>query len=178
VRDGLPQPKTRRLEATMAITLRRENPVKNQDVQVWDPFREMQSLLRFDPFREMRPLFSHFAGPDLSFNPAFEVKETKDAFIFKADVPDVKENDLDVSITGDRLMISGKREEEKKEENETVYAWERSYGAFTRTFVLPQGIDQSHIRAELKDGVLTLVLPKLAEVQPKKILIKSEKAKA
>lgn len=162
----------------MAITLRRDNPVKNQEVQQWDPFREMQSLLRFDPFREMRPFFGNYAYPDLTFNPAFEVKETKDAFIFKADIPGVKENDLEVNITGDRLMISGKREEEKKEENETVYAWERTYGAFTRSFMLPHGVDQGHIRAELKEGVLTLVLPKLAEVQPKKIAVKSEKVKA
>ncbi|MEW6434688.1 MAG: Hsp20/alpha crystallin family protein [Myxococcota bacterium] len=162
----------------MAITLRRETPVKNQDVQRWDPFREMQSLLRFDPFREMRPFFGNFASPEITFNPAFEVKETKDAFIFKADIPGVKESDLDVSITGDRLLISGKREEEKKEENETLYTWERTYGSFTRSFMLPQGIDQEHIRAELKEGVLTLVLPKLAEAQPRKIAVKSEKVKA
>lgn len=162
----------------MAITLRRDTPVKNQDVQQWDPFREMQNLLRFDPFREMRPFFGNYPLPDVNFNPAFEVKETKDAFIFKADIPGVKENDLEVSITGDRLMISGKREEEKKEENETVYAWERTYGTFTRSFMLPHGVDNSHIRAELKEGVLTLVLPKLAEVQPKKIAVKSEKVKA
>ncbi len=162
----------------MAITLRRENPMKSQDVQQWDPFREMQSLLRFDPFRELRPAWPAFTTPEAGFTPAFEVKEGKDAFIFKADIPGVRENDLDVSITGDRLQVTGKREEEKREETETVYTWERSYGAFTRSFMLPTGVDQAHIRAELKDGVLTLVLPKLADVQPKKIAVKSEKAKA
>jgi HSP20 family protein len=164
----------------MAITLRRENPVvKNPEIQSWDPFREMQSLLRFDPFREMPRLFNYnYNIPEIAFAPAFEVKETKDAFIFKADIPGVKENDLEVNVTGERLVISGKREEEKKEENETVYTWERSYGAFTRSFMLPQGVDTAHARAELKEGVLSLVLPKLPEVQPKKIAVKSEKVKA
>ncbi|MEW5742043.1 MAG: Hsp20/alpha crystallin family protein [Myxococcota bacterium] len=161
----------------MAITLRRESQPK-QEIQSWDPFREMQSLLRFDPFREMRPFFGNYTLPEVTFNPAFEVKETKDSFIFKADIPGVKEPDLDVSVTGDRLVISGKREEEKKEENETLYTWERSYGAFSRSFMLPQGVDTAHARAELKEGVLTLVLPKLPEVQPKKIAVKSEKVKA
>lgn len=163
----------------MAITLRRENaPVKTQEAQGWDPFREMQSLLRFDPFREMRPFFGSYNVPELNFSPAFEVKENKDSFIFKADIPGVKEADLDVNITGDRLMISGKREEEKKEESETMYTWERSYGSFSRSFVLPQGVDTAHARADLKEGVLTLVLPKLPEAQPKKIAVKSEKVKA
>jgi HSP20 family protein len=163
----------------MAITLRRENPVvKNPEIQSWDPFREMQSMLRFDPFRELPRFFNYNLPEAINFAPAFEVKETKDAFIFKADIPGVKENDLEVSVTGDRLVISGKREEEKKEENETVYTWERSYGAFTRSFMLPQGVDTAHARAELKEGVLALVLPKLPEVQPKKIAVKSEKVKA
>jgi HSP20 family protein len=161
----------------VAITLRTENPAK-QEIQAWDPFREMQALLRFDPFREMRPFFGGYALPDMAFNPAFEVKETKDAFLFKADLPGVKESDLEVTVTGDRLVISGKREDEKKEKNETLYTYERSYGAFTRSFMLPQGADTTHAHAELKDGVLTLVLPKLPEVQPKKIAVKSEKVKA
>ncbi|GMU58553.1 MAG: heat-shock protein [Myxococcaceae bacterium] len=162
----------------MAITLRRETPAKAQEVQAWDPFREMQSLLRFDPFREMRPFFNNYPAPEVAFNPAFEVKETKEAFLFKADLPGVKEPDLEVSVTGDRLIISGKREEEKQEQSETLYTWERSYGAFTRSFMLPQGVDLEHARAELKEGVLSLVLPKLPEVQPKKIAVKSEKVKA
>jgi HSP20 family protein len=130
----------------------------------WDPFAEMAEL----PAYEMKT----------AFMPAFDVKETKDRFLFKADMPGIKEADLEINLTGDRLCIAGKREMEKKEEKETYYAYERTYGSFSRAFTLPTGVDVEHIKAELKDGVLTVMLPKLPEAQPKKIELKSEKVKA
>lgn len=143
--------------------------------QQWDPFQEMRSLLSWDPFRAMR--LPAMAEPQ--FMPAFEVKETKEGFLFKADVPGVKEADLDVQLTGDRLLISGKRESEHTDKNDTFYAYERSYGSFQRSFTLPQGVDAAHARAELKEGVLTILLPRSPEAQPKKIAVKAQdKAKA
>jgi HSP20 family protein len=103
------------------------------------------------------------------------VKETNEAFVFKADVPGLKEDDLEISLTGNRLTVSGKRDEERRDENERFFAYERSYGTFTRTFTLPDGVDTEHVNADLKDGVLTLTLPKRPEVQPKKIQLKSGK---
>jgi HSP20 family protein len=137
----------------------------------WEPSRLMRALFGWDPFREMTPYVPE--PPNAAFIPAFEVKETKDAFVFKADMPGVKESDLDVTITGTRLSISGKRETEKSENTDTFYAYERSYGSFTRAFTLPEGCDANSVRAELKDGVLHLVLPKKPEVQPKKIAVKT-----
>jgi HSP20 family protein len=136
----------------------------------WDPFRMMRDLLRWDPFSEMLP----YAGGERGFifTPQFEVKESPDAYIFKADLPGVKEDDLDISVTGNRLTVSGKREAEERQENETYYAYERQYGTFTRTFTLPEGVDSEHVQADLRDGVLTLRVPKLPEMQPKKINLK------
>ena len=135
----------------------------------WEPFRAMRDLLRWDPFAEMAP----FAGMgELQYVPQFDVKETRDAYVFKADMPGVKESELDISLSGNRLTVSGKREAEERSESDTYYAFERSYGTFTRSFTLPEGIDQDHVNAELKNGVLTLVLAKLPEAQPKKISIK------
>ncbi|HZS40727.1 MAG TPA: Hsp20/alpha crystallin family protein [Polyangia bacterium] len=135
----------------------------------WDPFRMMRDLLRWDPFSEMLP----YAGAErLGFVPQFEVKETPDAYIFKADLPGVKEQDLEISVTGNRLSVSGKREQEERQENETFYAYERAYGSFTRSFTLPEGVDADHVQADLREGVLTLTVPKLPEMQPKKINIK------
>ena len=135
----------------------------------YDPFRAMRELLRWDPFKEMTPMWpSELQG---EFVPAFEVKENKDSFLFKADVPGVKEGDLDISVTGNRL--TGTRSEEKEEKNETYYASERRYGSFTRSYTLPEGADLEHIHADLKAGVLTVAVPKLAEAQPKKIAVKS-----
>jgi len=139
---------------------------------VLDPARWLSRMMGWDPFREMAPLF-----PDtrLTFEPAFEIKETKDGYLFKADVPGIKEPDLDVSVTGNRLTIRGKREEEKEDKSETYYAYERSYGSFTRSFTLPESVDTSAVRAELKDGVLAISIPKTAEAQPKKIPVATKK---
>ncbi len=140
----------------------------------WDPFRMMRDLLRWDPFSEMTP----FAGIDrgLAFMPQFEVKETQDAYVFKADLPGVKDADLDISVTGNRLTVSGRREQEERQEGETYYALERTYGSFTRTFTLPEGVDADHVSADLRDGVLTLKVPKKPEAQPKKIELKAGQA--
>lgn len=137
-----------------------------------DPFSQMQELLGLDPFEAMTQLLGGTRGAAApSFIPAFEVKETKDAFIFKADLPGVQEKDLDISLTGDRLVVSGKRESEKREENERYFAYERNFGSFSRAFTLPEGVDADHIAADLKDGVLNLTLPKKPEVQPKRIQV-------
>lgn len=135
----------------------------------WDPFTQMRELMGWDPFETMTQLLGSGQREALRFVPAFEVKETKDAFIFKADLPGVQENNLDISLTGGRLVVSGKRETEKRDENERYFAYERSFGSFSRAFTLPEGVDAEHISAELKDGVLHLVLPKVPEVQPRRI---------
>lgn len=134
----------------------------------WDPFRMMRELLRWDPFSEMAPMW----GERAAFSPSFEVKETGNEYVFKADLPGVKEEDIDISVTGNRLTVSGHREAEERQDGETYFTVERSYGAFTRAFTLPEGVDADHVQAELKNGVLTLVLPKRPELQPKKINLK------
>lgn len=137
----------------------------------WDPFRWARTMMRFDPFRGS--LLPAWPEGTASFMPAFEVKETKEGFLFKADVPGVKENDLEITMTGNRLVINGKREAEKEEKTDTYYSCERSYGAFTRAFTLPEGIDPAKIHAELKSGVLTLLVPHGVHTQPKKISVKT-----
>jgi HSP20 family protein len=134
----------------------------------WDPFRMMRDLMSWDPFREMTPFTPQIPA---GFMPSFEVKETKEAYVFKADVPGVKESDLNVTVTGNRLTVAGKREEEKKEHTDAYYTYERSYGDFSRSFTLPEGVDMSSVNADLKEGVLTLSVKKTPEAQPKKIEI-------
>jgi HSP20 family protein len=142
----------------------------------YDPFRAMRELMRWDPFKEMEPLW----GPDLpsEFAPAFEVKENEGSFLFKADVPGVKENDIEITVAGNRLTISGMRNEEKEEKSETYYSCERKYGTFTRSYTLPEGADLEHVHADLKAGVLTVGVPKLPALQPKKITVKAAPTKA
>jgi HSP20 family protein len=152
--------------------------VRNQDTgrpiarkTEWDPTAWARELLRWDPFREMVPAFPDL--PTAVFAPAFEIKENKDGFVFKADVPGVSDKDLEIQRTGNRLTIGGKRESEREEKNETYYTMERTYGSFTRSFTLPDGVDGDHIHADLSNGVLTIVVPKTPEAQPQKIVVKS-----
>ena len=150
-------------------------PVFNE----WDPFAGLRNLLRwgggsFDPFREMIPVFE--ASSQLpAYLPAFEVKETKEGYVFKADVPGVKEEDLKVTLAGNRLTISGKREEEKKQQDETYYCYERSYGTFSRAFTLPEGTDGDKIHAEMNNGQLSILVPKKAEQVAKEVKVNGAK---
>ena len=152
--------------------------------RAWDPLERMTEGMAISPLDIVGRMFG---GRDLGevFTPAFEVKETKDAYIFKADLPGVKEEDVEVTVTGNRIQVSGKREEEKQEENERFYAYERNYGSFSRSFTLPEGVDSENVDAGLTNGVLSLRIGKKPEIQPKRIQLgrshgnqKGDKAKA
>ncbi len=132
-----------------------------------DPARFFSRMMGWDPFREMAPFFTE--EQRFTFDPAFEVKETKDGYTFKADVPGVNLADIDVALKGNRLTISGKREAEKEDKGDTYYTFERSYGSFARSFTLPEGINENGIVADLRDGVLSVLVPKTPEAMPKKI---------
>lgn len=140
----------------------------------WDPFRMMREMVRWDPFREMAPIF----GADTAgFYPAFDIKETKDGFLFTADLPGIKAQDLNVTVEGTRLQVSGKRESEREEKTDTYYASERSFGSFVRSFTLPQGADGKSVRADLNEGVLTIAIGKSPESQPRQIAVTSATTK-
>lgn len=112
-------------------------------------------------------------GIDQELRPAVEVKETPTTFEFKLDVPGIQEKDLDVSLAGNRLSISGKREAESKEDTETYHTYERRFGSFTRSFSLPEEVDTSKIGAVLKDGVLAVTVTKAPEARAKRIDVKT-----
>jgi HSP20 family protein len=133
----------------------------------WDPFRVIDTLLR-------PALFSgDWSGlaANTEFMPRFDVQETKDAFVFRADLPGVKEEDVDVSLNGSQLTIAGKREEETREGEGRYYAMERTQGSFARSFSLPDMVDAEHVSADLRNGVLTVSIPKSPEAQPKRISV-------
>jgi HSP20 family protein len=90
----------------------------------------------------------------------FDISESKDAFIFKADLPGMKQEEIEITTTGNRLEVSGKHEEEHESTDDRLYWYERQYGRFARSFTLPEGADLEHTTSDLKDGVLTLVVPK------------------
>lgn len=86
-------------------------------------------------------------------------------------MPEVKKEDIKINLQNDVLTISGERKQEKKQENENELRVESCYGAFSRSFVLPSNVDASGIRAESRDGVLRVHIPKAARAQAKAIPI-------
>jgi HSP20 family protein len=129
-----------------------------------DPYSLARELLGWDPFFTTRPLSA--------FAPAFEVKETNEAFVLKADLPGVEEKDLDVAVHHGVLTVSGARAAEDRKEGESFAIYERQYGSFSRSFSLPDVADAERVEAKLESGVLTLSIAKKAEAKPRKIAIK------
>jgi HSP20 family protein len=107
--------------------------------------------------------------------PAVDITEDDQAYKIAAELPGMSEKDIDISLTGDLLVLKGEKRQEREEKEKNRYLSERSYGAFQRSFALPEGIDRDKIAAEFSKGVLTLTLPKTpaAQKQQKKIEVKA-----
>jgi HSP20 family protein len=133
----------------------------------WDPFQEMRSFFNLSV---LRTIWTE------EFNPAFEVKESRDGYLFRADVPGVKESDLEINLHGAKLHISGRRVRDHHEAHDTVHTWERGYGTFQRVFTLPTGVDVDQAKAELTEGVLTVRVPRADTNSPRKISVTSTRA--
>lgn len=108
--------------------------------------------------------------PDWS--PAVDIVESPEEFLVKAELPDVKKEDIKVSIHNGQLRIEGERKQEKEEKDKKYHRVERFYGSFVRTFVLPENVDETKLTAELKDGTLVVHLPKSQKVPPKAVEVK------
>jgi HSP20 family protein len=151
---------------------RRNEPERGGEVapygqQPWTPLRVMNELLRWDPFGD----YGNAALARVGFVPSFDVRETKDAYVFTADLPGMREEDIDLSLTGNTLTVSGRREAEETQDGDQWYFSERSHGEFRRSFSLPEGGDPNRASAEFKNGVLRITVPKRPEVQPRRIAL-------
>lgn len=161
----------------MSKLMRRNEKNQPEDLGPWDPLRA--SLSRMDPFRMVREMFQDpFGGMGLLaseavFRPSLDVTETNDAFAIHVDLPGVDEDDIEVQVTGNRLTVSGKREGEETREGDRYVAIERAYGAFSRSFVLPDSADVEHVEANLENGVLEIKVPKRVEMKGRKVSIQA-----
>jgi HSP20 family protein len=142
------------------------------------------TLSRFEPFRRVSSLqgqinrlfseaFDHPADEaDLTtWAPAVDIYETEHELLVKADLPDVKPEDLDIRVENNILTIRGERKFEKKVNEENYLRVERAYGSFSRSFALANTVNTEAIKADYKDGVLTLVIPKREEAKLKQIKV-------
>lgn len=130
----------------------------------WEPFRETNEFFRyFSPpmFGKWPQFFSEDGEMKTEWSPAVDIKETEKEYLVKAELPGVKREDVKVSLEDGVLMIEGARRQEKDTQGEKTHRVERFYGTFCRSFTLPEYADAKAIRAESKDGVLNVHVPKL-----------------
>jgi HSP20 family protein len=143
-------------------------------ISPWRPFRDLEEWeRRFDDLLG-RPLW-RLPTDERGWIPAVDVFEKDDRFVVKAELPGMKDDDVDVSVVGDTLTIKGERKTETEVKNEDYYRCERSYGTFYRSIPIPSNVDANKIEASFDDGVLEVTLPKSAKVKPKKIAVSAKK---
>ncbi len=145
-------------------------------------------VIKWEPLRDVDDVFNRFfaetlrrwpavaAGePRAAFDwaPAADVSETEAEYLIKADLPQVPKEDVSITVQDGVLTLSGERRQEKHEENEKLHRVERSFGSFLRRFSLPENADEQGIRAESRDGVIMIHIPKhkVVEPQPRQIEI-------
>lgn len=142
----------------------------------WNPFREMEDLqsrlASMFNLAPIRPANGDEAMTLSQWAPLVDIAEDEKEYQIKAEVPEVKKEDLQVTVENGVLSISGERKFEKEETGKKYHRQERSYGSFVRTFSLPEAVDPAGVQAEFKDGVLLVHLPKSEKARPKSIEVK------
>jgi len=106
-----------------------------------------------------------------AWRPMTDIYETKDAYVFKIELPGFKKEDVKVEFSGDTLSLRGERKQEEETKNESCHRLERNYGIFERSFTIPKNVDAKKIDASLQDGILILTIPKIEEARTKAIPI-------
>lgn len=161
----------RQKEKTMS-TLSKWNPIK---ISRWEPFRELEeierrleSLFERSPFARTREELQSAQ----EWSPMVDISENDKEYLLKADLPEVAKSDIKVSFRDGVLEISGERKKERHENTERIHRSERSYGAFLRSFTLPSGAEGEKAKAEFKDGVLFVRIPKNEKSAIKAIEVK------
>ena len=142
-------------------------------------------LTKWDPFREMEDVFDRYSRAigwprrgtqevmaTGGWAPRVDIAETDNEFTIKAEIPEVNKEDVKVTVDSGVLTIRGERKQEKEEKGKKFHRVERYYGSFTRSFTLPDNVDESKIEASFKDGMLNLQIPKTEAAKPKAIEVK------
>jgi HSP20 family protein len=142
------------------------------------------SISRWDPFRDLSKVqeqMNRFLGDSFlrrandssltTWAPEVDIHETEDALVLEVDLPGMEEKDLDIRVENNMLTVRGDRKFEKKVSEENYLRVERAYGSFSRSFSLPQTIDAESIKADYRNGVLTIRVPKREEAKPRQVKV-------
>ena len=152
------------------------------------------TIVRYDPFRDLRTLqeevnrlfstnLTRAFGDDEGIGrgawaPSVDIYENKDQIVLEAELPGMKQEDFDLSIENNVITLRGERKFEKTDETDNYHRVERSYGAFTRSFTLPQTVSAEGATAEYNNGVLRVTLPKREETKARRIQVSGSEAGA
>lgn len=144
----------------------------------WNPINEFEDLMnRYNRMfgltrageRESKDLFSRS-----DWAPAVDIKETDQAFTVEAELPGMSKDDVKVTVDDGVLTIKGERRQEEETEDKKMHRIERFYGSFMRRFTLPDNVDENSVKANFKDGLLTLTINKAEPKEPKAIEVNVE----
>jgi len=141
---------------------------------VWEPFKDLRRIQN-----EMDQLFTlswpkaqrDLTDGDAAWRPSLEVYEEPDKIVVKAEIPGIKKEDFAISLMDDILIIKGERKFEHEEKKENYLLFERSYGSFHRTLQLPKPVKADAVKAEYKDGILEIQLPKAEESKTREVKV-------
>ena len=167
--------------ADVPVEVKKTAPTQTNVPDVWNSFRgEMDRLFDRFGFPSLRRVFdiepSWRSASSFSFStPAIDMSEDDRGYKISAELPGIDPKDIEVSLSGDTLVLKGEKRQEKEEKDKNYHFSERSYGSFQRSFQLPLSIDRDKVAADFSNGVLTISLPKTAEAQKpqKKIEVKT-----
>lgn len=133
----------------------------------WEPFASFESMFnRLPAFGRFPRLFEGEAGLT-EWTPSVDISETEKEYLLRAELPAVKKEDVHITVDEGMLTISGERKQRKEEKGEKFHRIESFHGAFSRSFSLPDNADTDNIRAESKDGIVTVHVPKLRAEEKK-----------
>ncbi len=143
----------------------------------WDPFRELDDLQsRLSTLFGRSPIRKNGEGKEAmtvaEWAPLVDITEDEKEYLIKAELPEVKKEDIKLTVHDDVMTITGERKFEKEEKGKKYHRVERAYGSFTRSFTLPEDADPAKVAADYKEGVLKVHLPKSEKAKPKSVEVK------
>jgi len=137
-------------------------------LSVWDPFADLNRIQR-----ELEKNYFGARNRPADFAPPVDVHEDENALVLSAELAGVKREDIDINVDGNVLTLKGERKLEAQKDGRRYHRVERAYGTFVRQFQLPTNVDPTAIDAHYEGGILTLYLPKKAELKARKIEVKA-----
>lgn len=145
------------------------------NLTTWDPFRELEELSTRLNRALGRPALQSGTKDSLAmtdWSPSVDILETAEDFQVKCELPELKKEDVKVNVSDGLLRIEGERKFDKEDKTKKYHRVERFYGSFMRSFALPEGVEQDKVKAEFKDGLLTVRMPKSPKTLPRSVDVK------